>query len=137
MPALKLTENEGTFLKKSSQIADTVIWGILSMAELSLLERVNLWLDAWLKSGPWRIARDLCSLVILSLMSALLIMLLAGDRFSQSLSYLGLYHEKGGVYSECRSARDKDNPYCAPVTSSYDREWKRVSSGMPFSLSGR
>ena len=90
------------------------------------------------KEGWGRVVYYSCTTAILAVMLALFVMLCAGDEFSDVLAAIGLYHEPGGVYTNCSVESNRfSHKFCQPKQSQQEHTWKTVDSKMPFSLSGR
>lgn len=66
----------------------------------------------------------------------LLVMLLAGDRFADTLTALGLYNEEDGIYADCNGPNAHKNRFCDTPRPAGDKTWKSIRGNVPFTLSG-
>jgi|GEM_PF-5893027 len=93
-------------------------------------------LTFWWGKSTAETAMNLAGAITLLFLSILLVMLLAGDRFAESLSYLGLYNQKDGLFVNCALPGNEKKRFCQPPVTHYDRQWKAIYDRVPFSLSG-
>ncbi len=77
------------------------------------------------------------------IIGALLLMIVAGDRFAPFLSLFGLrpisYQERG-IYADCSNPDNRDNPFCSGKRPQIERSWNSISKNsggpaVPFGLS--
>ena len=74
------------------------------------------------------------SYLLIAAMSALLVMLAFGETFAFILEPLGLYNEKGGIYTDCSDPRNAKHKFCEPPEPAPSRAWRSDKNPVPFSL---
>ncbi|RIL06509.1 MAG: hypothetical protein DCC75_10790 [Proteobacteria bacterium] len=85
----------------------------------------------------FKLAINLFAYGVVGILSALLIMLLAGDTFAFILEPLGLYNEKQGIYTDCSDPRNSGSKFCQPKEPRSNRAWRSIKNPVPFSLTDR
>ncbi len=80
------------------------------------------------------------SYVVVGLLVAFLLLIVAGQRYTGVLSFIGtggLHNEEGGVYTDCTKPENRHIAFCEPPETVRERTWqdlKGKSKPLAFSL---